>query len=58
LNVVSRNLELPKKFNSLAVLFLRRIKVDWCRMGNRTENRMGIQFACKLDKESDAKKYV
>jgi hypothetical protein len=40
LNVVSRNLELPKKINMSTISFSRRIGVDWCRIGNRTENRI------------------
>jgi hypothetical protein len=31
---------------------------DWCRTVNLTENRISIQFACKLDRELDAKTYV
>jgi hypothetical protein len=28
---------------------------DWCRIGNRTENCIAIRFACKSDRDSDAK---
>jgi hypothetical protein len=31
---------------------------DWCRMGNRTELRLGLRFACKSGRESNAKTYV
>jgi hypothetical protein len=51
----SQNLMFPKNFNLSTIS---EILVDWCRMGNRTKNRMEIRFACKSDRESDSKTYV
>jgi hypothetical protein len=45
-------------FNLSTISCMRKIGGNWCQTGNRTENRMGIQIACKSERESDAESYI
>jgi hypothetical protein len=38
--------------NLLTILYIRWIGVDWCRMGNRTENRIVIQIGQRIGCEN------